>query len=297
MGCMNREYDLRAALRVGLLIAAWVLAADVAAVTTYGFIADHSIGLDAHAYWLTSRAHGDLYGRAPDTVDAYLYSPAFAQAVWPLALLPWTLFAGVWMAAEATAFAWLVRPLGWRWGIPAFLMCVPEIVQGNIVGFIAVVAVLGARRAYLWALPALTKPTLGALGLAGLAARGEWRSAARGVATIAAITGVSVALWPSAWVDWLGFLRSTHTGTDVYARTLIGFALVVVGGRRGWWWVMPVALFCATPVLAAAQPIAYLAALVRLHERRVSGDAGAGEGGAVVGGLVHHAGEPRVVAR
>jgi hypothetical protein len=47
-------------------------------------------GYDSHAYWLTRR--GSRYLAAPGRHDAYLYSPAFAQVIRPLTLLPWPVF-------------------------------------------------------------------------------------------------------------------------------------------------------------------------------------------------------------
>ena len=47
-------------------------------------------GWDARAYWLAW--HGPMYTTAPDSMGAYLYSPAFAQAIWPLAVAPWPAF-------------------------------------------------------------------------------------------------------------------------------------------------------------------------------------------------------------
>ena len=60
------------------------------------------LAVDAHAYWAADPLHpyrpvilGDF--------DAYFYSPAFAQAIWPLTRLPWQLFAAAWTAVLGLA--------------------------------------------------------------------------------------------------------------------------------------------------------------------------------------------------
>lgn len=97
----------------------------------------------------------------------------------PLALLPWPVFAALWMAAESGALVWLTAPLSWRWRIPVLLVCVPEVMLGNVYGFWALTAVLGLRRPELWTFALLTKITPGAMGLLCFAGRREWRKLAR----------------------------------------------------------------------------------------------------------------------
>jgi len=65
---------------------------------------------DAKAYWSVDYANlygGSLVGR----FGTYLYSPAFAQAMWPLTLLPWTVFAAVWSALNLALLIWMARPI------------------------------------------------------------------------------------------------------------------------------------------------------------------------------------------
>ena len=50
-------------------------------------------GYDSHAYWVAAQDLGHLYERPPLARDAYLYSPAFVVLLWPLAQLPWPIFA------------------------------------------------------------------------------------------------------------------------------------------------------------------------------------------------------------
>src|SRR4051812_9738143 len=69
--------------------------------------------LGMHTYWATGA--GVTYGGSnPYTIGAYLYAPAFAQAIAPLTELPWPIFAALWTAAIAAAYIWLVG----RWAFP-----------------------------------------------------------------------------------------------------------------------------------------------------------------------------------
>ena len=74
-------------------------------------------GGDAYAYWLADPL--DPY--AHSTVGsgyAYLYSPAFAQAIEPLQLLGWPAFLFVWTVLLAVALAWA----GKWWAIIIFIL-------------------------------------------------------------------------------------------------------------------------------------------------------------------------------
>ena len=74
----------------------------------------YGIGWDAHAYYVAW--YGGLYEELPGSVDAYNYSPLFAQVIWPLTLLPWPVFCAVFVGAAAAGVAWLLRPLPARAG-------------------------------------------------------------------------------------------------------------------------------------------------------------------------------------
>jgi hypothetical protein len=161
---------------------------------------------DGRAYWLVGQDWYQPYVIAPAHLDAFLYSPAFAQAVTPLTWLPWPLFALTWVILEGAAFAWLFRPLGWAWTLVLLLWCSPELVMGNILGFVAVATVLAiTRSSAAWALPILTKPTFG-LGALWHGARGEWRRCAVAVGSTLAIVAVSFAIDPGMWMAWVRYL-------------------------------------------------------------------------------------------
>lgn len=270
-----QRVDVRARLRHDVpLIVLWALVpiqvmVTVDAVRTWGW------GWDSHAYWLAAR-NPDIYGTAPGTIDAFSYSPAFAQAIMPLAALPWPVFAAIWSTAAAAVLAWLLRPLGWLYGLALWLWCSWEIVSGNIFWLFAVVAAVGLRRPALWALPALTKITP-AVGAVWFVVRREWRSVGWAAGVTAVIVGLSVLVNPQAWADWFTFLTenlaSTTQPVGVAAsvppvvRVPLAFALVVWGGLTARKWTIPASMVLATPVWGAAALVVF-AALPSLYRRR-----------------------------
>jgi hypothetical protein len=252
-------------LSVPVLIPLWLALAALMARAAFYFGSRHQLGVDAHAYWLTGN-HAQLYGPPPNAHDAFLYSPAFAQLVWPLTQLPWGVFIAVWIVGETAAFAWLLKPLGLAWGVPALLLCVFEIEQGNITGFLALALVLGMRRPGAWALPLLTK-VLVCIGPIWFVARGEWRALRTFAVTTALIVGVSVAISPHLWTDWIGFLFD-HRGSDPSAvlRFVAAAACVVVAARRNKPWVLAPAMILASPLLTGiGEYLSLLAAIPRLR--------------------------------
>jgi hypothetical protein len=188
------------ALRHGL----WFTAA-LFALYGVGIILDSGVGLDAHAYWSAWRHGHTLYSAAPEQRDAYLYSPAFAQAIWPLTLLPWAAFVSLWAIMAAGVYAWLLAPLGRAWAIPLLIVCLPEVAFGNVWSFFALALVLGFRFSAAWAFPILLKLTPG-IGLLWFAVRREWRSLGVAVLATACIAGLSFAIAPHLWIDWFRLL-------------------------------------------------------------------------------------------
>ena len=243
---------------------AW-LASIVCGVWWSCYINNGVHGLDAHAYWSTAH-RANLYGAAPGSIDAYLYSPVFSTVIRPLALLPWHIFLGVWMLAESAAFVWLLKPLGLRWGLPAFVLCLIEISVGNVYSFFAVVAVVGLSRPAAWALPLLTKMTPG-LGPVWFAARRQWRNLAVSLAITAAIAAASIGYTPEAWEQWLHFLSVNAGGNQWYmpVRVAAAVMLTAIGAIKGKPWVIAPAMLLANPVIVNAwMGITLLAALPRL---------------------------------
>lgn len=248
----------------------WLAGLYLLYVTASYYVARDRLGGDAHAYWLTGQPWYTPYRIAPNHNDAYLYSPAFAQFIRPLTWLPWPAFLSVWMTAETIAFVWLLRPLGWRVALPLVLWCAPEIVIGNVLGFLATAVVLGFYRPWTWSAMALTKPVL-AVGAVWFLVRREWRLLTMALGTTAVIVGASVALDLDAWSRWLRFLLAQATGGtgNLLVRMVIALVIVVVAALKGQRWMLPFALLMATPVFAGAPSLTILAALPRLliHDR------------------------------
>jgi len=232
------------------------------------------VGFDSHAYWLVWH-HGDVYGLAPNQQDAFVYSPAFAQLLWPLAQLPWPLFAAIWTAAGLAVYAWLLWPLDWRWRGPLLLLCAPQALVGNIWPVFAVVAVFGFRRAELWAVPLLTKVTAG-VGLVWFAARHEWRSLLRAALATGAVVAVSVAISPGLWFDWLHLLTGGgRAGTPAGAwnvplvfRLPLALGLAVYAAKRNRPAVLVATIGLASPVFTLSWLLSWLVPLAALPRLR-----------------------------
>lgn len=258
----------RTHVRVGWLTSTalvWLVAIGFAAFCWFGVHAGVH-GLDAKAYWLAAH-RSDPYHAAPGTLGAYLYPPPFALAIWPLARLPLGLFVDTWMLLEAVTFAWLLRPLGVRWGVPAFLMCFAELIVGNIHAFLALAMVLGVRRGAPWALAVLTKLTTG-VGLVMFAVRREWRPVAVALGTSAALAALSALVVPGQWVLWWRFTMRHSGEGQLFFPARLAAAVVIAGaaGRLRKPWLLPFALVLAQPV-AEWMSLTLLSAIPRLHKR------------------------------
>jgi hypothetical protein len=99
------------------------LALSAAALAAIGFawiwLLQRDFFYDARAYWALdydSLYAGSLVGR----FGTYLYSPAFAQVMWPFTLLPWPLYAALWSGLNLTVLVWMARPV-----LAAVLLFVP----------------------------------------------------------------------------------------------------------------------------------------------------------------------------
>lgn len=252
-----------------VVVGVWLEGAFVAFLGISRPLSTNQLGGDAHAYWLAGQGNA-LYDKAPGQIDAYLYSPAFATAIQPLALMPWPFFLGVWILLQSAVLVWLLRPLEFKWSIPIFLFCVPELMNGNIYILLAACAVLGLRRPGIWAFPILTKIT-GGIGLLWFAVRGEWKQVVQGVCMTVAIAGVSYLFSPSQWHAWLDFLLLHRDGTrdgsiSFLVRCSLAIALIVIGARKQWRWLMAPAMVLAAPALALTT-LAILTAIPRLTIR------------------------------
>jgi len=249
-------------------LVAWWIAAACSVVLAVRMVREQP-GMDAHAYWLAGR-EPLVYGRAPGQVDAFLYSPVFADVVRPFSVLPWPVFWALWAGLETVALWWLLRPIGLRWALPLFVICLPELEIGNVYLLVAACAVLGLRRPVAWGFPLLTKVTLG-VGLLWFAFRGEWGRLAGGVALIGAAVSVSYLLQPDAWRAWAGLLVAGSGGSWdgkalLIARCVCAVALVLVAARTDRPWLIAVALVVGNP-MPGWMALTMLTAIPRLRGR------------------------------
>jgi hypothetical protein len=211
---------------------------------------------DAHAYWAAPL--NDLYGAArAGGVDAYLYAPAFAQALAPLKALDWPVFAGIWLLLSSVCLVAIV-------GVWALLVVfIPpvliELHAGNIHLPLALAIGLGLRYPSTWAFVLLTKPTLG-IGLLWFVVRREWRHLAIALGTTLAIVAVSFVLAPSAWTEWVNALVANagrpispdYSGVihvPLLLRLPVAAVLVIWGALTDRPWTVGIAATLALPIL------------------------------------------------
>ncbi len=238
--------------------------------------------VDAYAYWTTR--DGVFYDQAATgRIGAYLYSPAFAQLLTPLVILPLQLFTAIWTAINFEALWWLLG----RLALPSHLFLpIPfEIISVNVHLLYACAIVAGFRYAASWALLLLTKVTPG-IGLLWFLARREWRALTVAIGVTGAIALGSFVLDHRSWETWTELLRADAAGAGQAAfetpgwylpvpllPRLLGAAVVVVAGaltdRR---WLVPFAVVLALPVVWL-NGLAVLAAAVPLWRQRRAGSA------------------------
>ena len=236
-------------------------------------------GVDSHAYWAAWR--GPMYDAAPATRDAFLYSPAFAQAIWPIAQLPWLVFGIVWGLAATAAIVWLASGASRVWVIPLILLGTFEVLTGNVNWILALVAVFGLRHPGLWAVALLTKVTP-ALGPVWFLARGEWRKLVVAVGWAVLVSAGSVALAPDLWREWWDFLSTHAASTDdkmgasllppLTVRIPAVLAFLVWGARTNRVWTLPVSMALLSPVSGIGQLVVLLAIPRLVREQRQMSD-------------------------
>ena len=236
------------------------------AMQTIGYARAGMIGADSHAYWMAVRFPQTWYTQPPAYRDAYLYSPAFAQALWPLGQLPWHAFQAVWIAGQVAVLGWLLAPLGWQRGLTLAPFFFTEILLGNVYIFFAAALVVSLGRAPgALALPALTKIAPCVVGF-WFVVRREWRAALWAAGVTLLIVAVSVAIAPSEWLAWAQFLSHSagQRGGTATLRLAAALGIVIWAARTGRAWLLAPAMILACPVLGGYGPLAVLAAIPRL---------------------------------
>jgi hypothetical protein len=239
------------------------------------YVVLNSPGADAHAYWAASI--DDPYAhRLANEDGAYLYSPAFLQALTPLRLLPWPAFWAAWVIGMGAILLWLVGPA------IAAVVLVPTTVSpvftevwfGNIVMPMALVLALGVRHPALWAFMLLTKVTPG-IGLLWFVVRREWRRLAIALGVTAGIVVASFVLAPSAWIEWKAVLAANTASRDPVMsylpplgwRMAAAALLIAVGAWRNEERVLPLAVIIALPVFWWASMSLLLVWVWQLRQR------------------------------
>ncbi|HLX34671.1 MAG TPA: glycosyltransferase family 87 protein [Candidatus Limnocylindrales bacterium] len=211
--------------------------------------------LDLHAYWDTR--FGISYGGAnPFMIGAYLYAPVFAQLLAPLTALGWPIFAGLWTGILVVTYAWLTG----RWAAPILLSIAValEFYLGQIDILIVAAIVIGFRYPAAWAFPILTKVAPG-IGLLWFAFRREWRNLGIAVAATVGIAAISAFFAPDAWHAWFDLLRRSVTEPQPVVgwyitipyllRVPVAVGVLFWGARTDRYWVVPVAVLMAMPIL------------------------------------------------
>jgi hypothetical protein len=275
----------RSVWRDGLVVGAWLAAAYHLWFVWVGIgprYANGALGIDSFAYF--DAWNHDLYDPVGPHGRRYLYSPAFAQAVWPLTHLDWQAFSLLWFLLALAAFTWLLWPLPWQWRIPLLiLLCADEMIIGNVRWLIALALVATVRRPAFWAVPILLKPLLG-IGCLYYVARRDWRALARVALATGAVVAVSAAVRPDLWAAWVRYLTSGDIGYQhgfgfFVARVIAAAALVWWGARTDRYWAVAPALALASPVFTPPAETALLAAIPRLvaaGRRATQDDPGSG---------------------
>jgi hypothetical protein len=226
--------------------------------------------VDAYAYWATGS--GVEYRSGAGEMGAFLYSPAFAQALAPLTWLSWPVFNALWTAVGFTALWWLVG----RWALVSLLFLpIPfEIISGNIHLLLAVTIVVAFRFPAAWAFALLTKVTPG-VGLLWWVGRRDIRGVMHAAAFTGVIAAVSFVLTPDLWRGWVDMLIADigrpmetvgwYLPIPLLPRLVGAAALALWGGWTERRWTVPVAVTLAMPVIWL-NSLAVLTALVPLTQ-------------------------------
>ena len=221
---------------------------------------------DLWAYWST-RFGMDYSLAHPGESGAYLYSPAFAQLIRPLTVLPLTVFMAVWTVLIAAVFYWLA---GWRAFFVGLLAPVTmSLAIGQLDVLMAAAIVIGFRWPAAWLLPFITKLTPG-IGVLWFAARREWRSLGIALGATAAVVGLSMTADPRAWIGWIEMLIRFETPTaangvflpvPLWVRLPLVAVLIVWGARTDRRWVLPIGVTFALPTVWINTPTILVAIL------------------------------------
>jgi hypothetical protein len=256
----------RRAVRDGLVIAGVLLTLAQLGLAFLGYN-------DAVTYWQTDP--NDLYRGWVPGQPGYGYAPTFALLMAPFRLIPLPVYRLIYLALTLLALWWLARPVSSFWK-PAFVvLCLPEVVNGNLYLFIACALALLPERAWTWPVVILIKVTP-SVALAWHVGRRDWRGlVVAGVATLA-VVAVSVGLQgPEIWARWLDNLWSNREAASITVaalppailRAALAGVVALWAGWRNWRPGIAVAVVLATPAFVLTA-LTVLAAWPRLAARR-----------------------------
>jgi hypothetical protein len=242
--------------------------------------------VDALAYWQAG-ASGHLYPNLWSEVGTgYLfYPPPVAQVSALLQPIGWPAFVVLLTSVNFAAFWYCAG----RWSLPLVAIGIPYLaggigpgipsiflgyaLLGNLQWVLAAIAIVAIRHPGLWALEALTKVTT-AVGWWWHLLRGEWRAAAAGVITTGAIVGVSFALAPEMWFEFVAFVVRNYTMSDppmptfpvpIGMRLASAVPLLVWGARTNRSWTVPVAVGWSLPALYGFGFLPFCVAALRVR--------------------------------
>jgi len=208
---------------------------------------------DSYAYWSVDLA--DPYRAGVGEQDAFLYSPAVAQAFALLGHLPWEAFLFAWSGLLLGCVLWMAKG-SWYWVLPLPPVLF-DIIVGNVHILYAAAIVLGFRFPWTWSLMLLTKVTPG-IGLLWFAVRREWRALAIALGATGAIVAVSYLMVPDLWRRWVDLLVASGRGeapalalvhVPLLPRLAIAAVVIAWGALTDRPWVLPIALLVAQPVI------------------------------------------------
>ncbi|MEO5703792.1 MAG: glycosyltransferase 87 family protein, partial [Candidatus Limnocylindrales bacterium] len=209
---------------------------------------------DAHAYWAVDVLNP--YTRPVATQDAFTYPPPAALFFAVLGQLPFEVFEAIWTLLIGFALLWLTGP--WALAFLVLPVVASDLYLGNLHVLLGAAVVGSLRRPGLWAIPLLTKPSVG-VGLLWYVVRREWGRLAVALGVTAALAALAFVLAPTLWGQWIDYVLGTGLSQDIgraYAvpipfliRLPAAALLVIWGARTNRPWTLPTAAMLGLPVL------------------------------------------------
>jgi hypothetical protein len=229
------------------------------------------VGLSQAGHWFATPVDAVMYWEAGTSTDLYPdtwsvitssqipYPPLVAQISallqpigWPafILLLTTAIFAAFWYCARGWSLPLIAIGIPWFLGIgpeePAKFLAYGLI--GNLQWILAALTIVAFRHPALWSIELVTKVTT-AFGWWWHVLRGEWRAAAIGAAVSLVVVGVSIAISPAMWMDYVGFAVRNFTASappiptfpvPLGIRLVTAVPLLIWGARTNRPWTVPV---------------------------------------------------------